>query len=156
MATTSRTGIDISYGANLLQRLSLWPGIVVQPGGRAIKTPLIVFAHGGSWSRGSKDSATGAWKIEHYPGEGYAFASIDYRLVPHATVEQQAQDVADAVKALIANTGKYHIDRRRIVLMGHSASAHLVALVGTYQRYLRAAGLSFSDLVGVVPIDGAA
>ena len=156
MATTPRTGIAISYGADPLQRLSLWPGIVVPPGGRAIATPLIVFVHGGGWKRGSKDNATGAWKIEHYPGAGYAFASIDYRLVPQATAEQQAQDVADAVKALLASADKYHIDRRRVVLMGHSAGAHLVALVGTDESYLKRAGLSFGDLAGVIPIDGAA
>jgi arylformamidase len=156
MAPTPRTGIAIAYGTDPLQRLSLWPGIVAQQGGRAIDTPLIVFVHGGGWKRGSKDNATGAWKIEHYPGEGYAFASIDYRLVPKATVEQQAQDVADAVKALIADSAKYHIDPRRVVLMGHSAGAHLVALVGTDERYLRNAGLSFGDIAGVIPIDGAA
>ena len=156
IAPKPRTGITIVYGSDPLQRLSLWPGIVVQPGGRAIATPVIVFVHGGGWSRGSKDNATGAWKIEHYPGAGHAFASIDYRLVPQATVEQQAQDVADAVKALLASADKYHIDRRRIVLMGHSAGAHLVALVGTDERYLHAAGLSFADIAGVIPIDGAA
>ena len=155
-APTPRIGIAIAYGTDPLQRLSLWPGIVAAPGGTRIETPLIVFVHGGGWKRGSKDNATGAWKIEHYPGEGYAFASIDYRLVPQATVEQQAQDVADSVKALIGQAGEYHIDHRRIVLMGHSAGAHLVALVGTDERYLKRAGLSFGDLAGVIPIDGAA
>ena len=156
MAPTPRTGIAIAYGPDPLQRLSLWSGAVAQQGGRSIDTPLIVFVHGGGWKRGSKDNATGAWKIEHYPGAGYAFASIDYRLVPQATVEQQARDVADAVMALLAGADKYHIDRRRVVLMGHSAGAHLVALVGTDERYLRNAGFSFVDLAGVIPIDGAA
>ena len=156
IAPVLRNGVTIAYGKDPLQRLSLWPGIVVQQGGRTIDTPLIVFVHGGGWKRGSKDNATGAWKIEHYPGQGHAFASIDYRLVPQATVEQQAQDVADAVRVLIAEADKYHIDRRRIVLMGHSAGAHLVALVGTDGRYLKRAGLSFGDLAGVIPIDGAA
>lgn len=151
-----RSGIAIVYGKDPLQQLSVWPGIVSQLGGTHAATPLIVFVHGGGWKRGSKDNATGAWKIEHYPGAGYAFASIDYRLVPQATVEQQAQDVADSVKALIGQAGKYYIDHRRIVLMGHSAGAHLVALVGTDERYLRRAGLSFGDLAGVIPIDGAA
>ena len=45
---------------------------------------------------------------------------------------------------------------RRVALMGHSAGAHLVALVGTDERYLKRAGLSFGDLAGVIPIDGAA
>lgn len=153
---TPRSGIAIAYGTDPLQRLSLWLGLVAQQGVQTEDTPLVVFVHGGGWKRGSKDNATGAWKIEHYPGAGYAFASIDYRLVPTATVEQQAQDVADAVKTLIGQAQKYHIDRRRIVLMGHSAGAHLVALVGTDERYLKRAGLSFGDLAGVIAIDGAA
>ena len=65
-APTPRSGIAIAYGTDPLQRLSLWPGIVAQQGGRSIDTPLIVFVHGGGWKRGSKDNATGAWKIEQY------------------------------------------------------------------------------------------
>lgn len=145
--------IDIAYGNDPLQVLSFWPPASASSAARA---PLIVFVHGGGWSRGSKDNATGTSKIGHFTGKGYAFASINYRLVPHAAVEQQASDVAAAVKALVAQAGRLGIDRRRIVLMGHSAGAHLVALVGTDPRYLRGAGLGFDDIAGVVPIDGAA
>ena len=141
----------ISYGSNPLQTLDVW-----RAKGTKGPAPLVVFVHGGGWKRGSKDNATGQFKPEHYPGEGYAFASINYRLVPEATVEQQAADVASAVKALVDRAASLGIDRRRVVLMGHSAGAHLVALVGTDERYLRGAGLSFADIAGVIPIDGAA
>lgn len=141
----------ISYGSNPLQNLDVWRAKDAKG-----SAPLVVFVHGGGWKRGSKDNATGQFKPVHYPGEGYAFASINYRLVPDATVEQQAADVAAAVKALVDRADKLGIDRRRIVLMGHSAGAHLVALVGTDERYLRGAGLSFADIAGVIPIDGAA
>jgi len=141
----------IAYGADPAQRLDFWPAQ-----GAKGSAPLVVFVHGGGWQRGSKDNATGRWKASHYPAEGYAFASIDYRLVPQATVEQQAADVAAALKALVDRAGPLGLDRRRIVLMGHSAGAQLVALVGTDERYLKGAGLSFADLAGVVPIDGAA
>jgi arylformamidase len=144
-------GQAIAYGEDPLQRLDFWPAQGVK--GAA---PLIVFVHGGGWQRGSKDNATGRWKPSHYPAAGYAFASIDYRLVPQSTVEEQAADVAGAVRALVDRAGTLGIDRRRIVLMGHSAGAHLVALVGTDETYLKAAGLSFADIAGVVPIDGAA
>ena len=144
-------GETMAYGRDALQRLDIW---------RAKDTkaaaPLLVFVHGGGWKRGSKDNATGRFKAGHYSAEGYAFASIDYRLVPAATVEQQAADVASAVRALVDRADALGIDRRRIVLMGHSAGAHLVALVGTDERYLRGAGLSFADIAGVIPIDGAA
>lgn len=141
----------ISYGSDALQTLDVWRAKNAKR-----PAPLVVFVHGGGWKRGSKDNATGRYKPLHYPGDGYAFASINYRLVPDATVEQQAADVASAVKALIDRVDSLGIDRRRIVIMGHSAGAHLVALVGTDEKYLRAAGLSFADIAGVVPIDGAA
>ena len=141
----------IAYGSDPLQVLDIW-----RAKGAKGPAPLIVYVHGGGWKRGSKDNATGRFKPVHYPEQGYAFASINYRLVPAATVEQQAADVAGAVKALVDRADTLGIDRRRIVLMGHSAGAHLVALVGTDERYLKGAGLSFADIAGVIPNDGAA
>ena len=94
--------------------------------------------------------------LDVYKRQGYAFASINYRLVPAATVEEQAADVAAAVQAIVERADALGVDRHRIVLMGHSAGAHLVALVGTDPRYLKGAGLSFADIAGVIPIDGAA
>ena len=141
----------IFYGRDPLQSLDVWRAKNVKG-----PAPLVVFVHGGGWKRGSKDNATGRFKADHYPGEGYGFASIDYRLVPDSPVEQQAEDVAMAVKALIRDADRLGIDRRRIVLMGHSAGAHLVALVGTDETYLKSVGLSFADITGVIPIDGAA
>lgn len=142
---------SIAYGRDALQTLDVWRAKDAKG-----PAPLVVFVHGGGWKRGSKDNATGQFKPEHYPAEGYAFASINYRLVPDATVEEQAADVAAAVKALVDRAPGLGIDRRRIVIMGHSAGAHLVALVGTDERYLRGAGLRFADIAGVIPIDGAA
>jgi len=93
----------------------------------------------------------GSDKLRHWQAQGYAVASLNYRLVPDASVEEQAGDVAAAVAIL-----KTRFASSRIALVGHSAGAHLVALVGTDPRYLQGAGLSFADLAGVVPLDGAA
>ncbi|MFM5886524.1 MAG: alpha/beta hydrolase [Novosphingobium sp.] len=141
----------LAYGRDPLQRLDFYPAQNVQG-----PAPLVIFVHGGGWKRGSKDTADGGWKAPHYTAAGYAYASINYRLVPDATVEQQGADVAAALKLLLGRAAALGIDRGKVVLMGHSAGAHLVALVGTDEQYLRGAGLSFRDLAGVVPIDGAA
>jgi arylformamidase len=141
----------VAYGKDPLQVMDIW-----LPKTRTGKAPLVLYVHGGGWKRGSKDSATGRAKPVHYPEQGYAFASINYRLVPGATVEQQAADVASALAAVLAKADAFGIDRTKVVLMGHSAGAHLVALVGTDERYLRGAGLSFADVDGVIPNDGAA
>ncbi|MGJ5181802.1 alpha/beta hydrolase [Bradyrhizobium oligotrophicum] len=140
---------EYPYGSDPLQTLDFWRA----SGGKA--APLIVFVHGGGWKRGDKRNATGATKVEHLVGQGYAFASIDYRLVPAATVEQQAADVAAAVAWLRGHAGRLGVDPARIVLMGHSAGAHLVALVGTDPRYLTTAGLSLRDVSGIIALDGA-
>lgn len=147
---TPPAGATIPYGSDPLQRLDVWPAQGRQP------APLVMFIHGGGWQRGSKNSAASRWAPTYFPRQGYVYAAIDYRLVPAATVEQQGEDVALALKALLDRAREFGIDRERVVLMGHSAGAHLVALVGTDERYLRSAGLSFTDVDGVIAIDGAA
>lgn len=141
----------LAYGSDRLQQLDYYPA---QNGNK--RAPLVLFVHGGGWKRGSKDNADGSWKAPHYTQAGYAYASINYRLVPANTVEQQAADVAASLRYLIDNAAKLGFDPTRIVIMGHSAGAHLVALVGTDEQYLRGAGLSFASIDGVLPIDGAA
>ncbi|MFM5906757.1 MAG: alpha/beta hydrolase [Novosphingobium sp.] len=142
-----------SYGSDPLQKGDLW-----FPEGHINdhSAPLIVFVHGGGWKRGSKDSAASRYAPEHFTRAGYVYAAINYRLVPAARVEDQAEDVARAVKALLDDYKKLGIDPSRVVLTGHSAGAHLVALVGTDEQYLKKAGLSFANIRGVIPNDGAA
>jgi arylformamidase len=101
-----------------------------------------MFVPGGGWTSGSKDSASGPYKSGYYPSEGYAYASINYRLVPSVTVEDEAADVVAALKSLLDHADELGIDPSRVVIMGHSAGAYLVALVGTDESYLAAAGLS--------------
>lgn len=140
---------ELAYGQDSLQKLDFWKA-------KAANAPLVIFVHGGGWKRGDKNNATGGSKAPHYLQQGYAFASINYRLVPEATVEQQAADVASSVAYLRKNAQRLGIDPQRIVLMGHSAGAHLSALVGTDPQYLRGVGLEISALSGVIPLDGAA
>jgi arylformamidase len=140
--------LEISYGSDPLQKLDYW-----RPAEAG--SPLVVFVHGGGWKRGDKRTATGEQKPGHFRQQGYGFASINYRLVPGSTVEQQAQDVATALAFLIRQAEPLGFDPGRVVLMGHSAGAHLSALVGTDMRYLKKAGLGPRSLRGVVPLDGA-
>ena len=134
-----------SFGRDPLQTVE-W----VEPAGAA-KAPLLLFVHGGGWSIGDKRIGS-AKKGEHFVGEGWAYASTNYRLVPQATVEDQAADVAAAIAFLLRQPG---IDPDRIVLMGHSAGAHLAALVATDPAYLARAGVPMTAVRGVVLLDGA-
>ena len=149
--TLALGAVEYAYGSDALQKLDFYKAKNVS--GAA---PLLIFVHGGGWKRGDKRNATGSDKVTHYTGLGYHMASINYRLVPAATVEQQGADVAAAVAYLLKNREKLGIDTSRVVLMGHSAGAHLSALVGSDPQYLRGVGLNLDALSGVIPIDGAA
>lgn len=139
---------EYAYGSNASQQMDFWPV-------KGKSAPVILYIHGGGWSQGDKAHDT-TTKAEHFATRRYAFASMNYRLVPHATVEQQATDVANALGWLRQRAGDLGIDRRRIVLMGHSAGAHLAALVATDPAYLKAAGVPAGSIAGVVLLDGAA
>lgn len=139
----------LAYGPDRMQALDYWPGTRAD-------APLVVFVHGGGWKWGDKRMMDGSAKLEHWRALGYAVASVNYRLVPDARVEDQAADLATALAFLKQRAAQLGFDATRIALVGHSAGAHLVALVGTDPTYLRRAGLSLADIAGVVALDGAA
>jgi acetyl esterase/lipase len=136
---------ELSYGSDARQKLDL-----ARPQGTG-QAPLLLFVHGGGWSIGDKRLGAGQ-KGAHFLGQGWAFASTNYRLVPQARVEDQAADVAAAIAFLRRQPG---VDADRIVLMGHSAGAHLAALVATDPQFLTKAGVPMSAVRGVVLLDGA-
>jgi len=89
--------------------------------------PLIIWIHGGGWQNGSKDRPTGLQFLR----DGYALASINYRLSGHAVFPAQIEDCKAAVRWLRANARKYRIAPNRFGVWGASAGGHLVAMLGT-------------------------
>lgn len=142
----------VAFGSHALQQLDFYPAAASFTGPR----PLIVFVHGGAWAGGDKNGSTGSAKIRHYTEAGYALASVNYRLLPEVDIEDQAADLAAAIGKLRGEAKARNVDASRIVLMGHSAGAHLAALVATDPRWLGAVSMKPADIVGVVLLDGPA
>ena len=89
--------------------------------------PVIVWIHGGGWHKGKKERCPAVTMVQN----GYAVASIDYRLTDVAPFPAQIEDCKAAVRWLRANASKYNLDPDRIGVWGFSAGGHLAALLGT-------------------------
>ena len=97
------------------------------PKKRRVKLPLIIWVHGGAWLAGSK---SGNVPLD-YIADGYAVASINYRLSQHAIFPAQIEDCKAAVRYLRANAEKYNLDPNHFGAWGASAGGHLAAMLGT-------------------------
>lgn len=92
------------------------------------KPPLLVWIHGGGWTKGSKSGINSTFI--RLTAEGYAAASIDYRLDGLNSHPKQIHDCKGAIRWLRANADKYGYDVTRIGAGGGSAGGHLVLLLG--------------------------
>ena len=114
---------DLSYGEDPLQTLDLYV-----PEGEGTTRPVLLFVHGGGFTRGDKhgefypDNIT-AWAAK----QGMIGVNMNYRLAPAAPWPAAAEDLKAAIRWVRANTAKHGGDPDRIVLWGHSAGANHVA-----------------------------
>lgn len=139
---------NLAYGLHPDQRIDVYlPG--------EAKGPLLLMVHGGGWRRGDK-GAPGVIlaKVRHWTAQGFVVASANYRLLPDADPQEQARDVARALAFLQARAGTWGADPQRVVLMGHSAGAHLVALLDADPALARGQGAQAWR--GTVALDSAA
>lgn len=114
--------------------------------------PVVIWVHGGGWMQGSKN------EVDHKPAafveRGYVFVPMNYRFIPHVTMDTIVRDVAKSVGWVHANIRRYGGDPEQIFLMGHSAGAQLAALLCTDARYLEAERVPRRSILGCVPADG--
>ncbi|HEY2987682.1 MAG TPA: alpha/beta hydrolase [Candidatus Binatia bacterium] len=116
--------------------------------------PLVVFIHGGFWTLSDDEYRIGPGFADALVPSGVAVALVRYRLAPADLHPAQAQDVAAAVAYLMQSADKYGYDAARIYLAGHSAGAHLAALVALDPGYLGAHRASPQALAGVIAFSG--
>lgn len=88
--------------------------------------PLIVWVHGGAWRGGNKKNCPAVEFVD----DGYAVASVNYRLSQHDRFPAQIEDCKAAIRWLRARADRYGYGDR-IGVWGASAGGHLAALLGT-------------------------
>ncbi len=116
---------DVPYGPEKKQKLNILVPLSISSGE---KLPVFVFVHGGTWIGGTKDEVLYSHFAKEVVRTGYIFASLDYRVYPEVKFSGIVDDVRRALVWLYRNIDEYG-GERRFVLCGHSAGAHLVALL---------------------------
>ena len=95
--------------------------------------PVLVFIHGGNWIHGKK--STYKFFGKGFAKKGIVTVIINYRLSPNATYVSLTTNSAKAVKWVKQNIKQYKGDTNNIFVSGHSAGAHLAALIATDNCY---------------------
>lgn len=118
---------DVAYGADKRQKFDVY-----LPAANADLAPVIFMVHGGGWRIGDKASRSVVEnKMRRWTAKGFVFVSVNYRMLPDADPARQAEDVAAALAVAQDKAASWGADRRRFILMGHSAGAHLVAMLAS-------------------------
>lgn len=89
--------------------------------------PVVVFFHGGRWSYG--EPAQYRFVAAMLTARGYVAVLPAYRLYPHARLAEFSADAAAALAWTCAHAPGFGGDPGAVFVMGHSAGAHLAALV---------------------------
>ncbi|MCP1582368.1 alpha/beta hydrolase [Pseudoxanthomonas mexicana] len=140
---------DVAYGDDQRQRYDVY--LPAQPQ----HAPVILFVHGGGWANGNKDNpGVVENKAAYWLPKGYVLVSINYRMRPDTAPIDQARDVARALADVQQRAPSWNADPANVLLMGHSAGAHLAALVGASSTLWRDAGAARPR--GVVSLDSGA
>lgn len=135
--------LDLRYGQGPLQTLDIFPA-------RGASRGLLMFIHGGYWR--SLDKGDFSFLAPALADAGITLAMVNYDLCPRVTVGEIAEQMRQAVAWLLSHAADYGADASRLHLAGHSAGAHLVAMLFATNWKLR--GFPSSVILGGLAVSG--
>ena len=137
---------DVSYGTLERQKLDIYT-----PTKKQKSSDIIVFIYGGSWKSGEKSDYR--FIAQPFTNAGFITIVPNYRLYPEVRFPEFNKDIAKAV-AWVYQQFSRPKNSKNIILVGHSAGAHIAALISLNPNYLEAEGLSPSIIKTWVSLAG--
>ncbi len=150
-ATISEDGFTVKpgirYGPDVRHGLDIYV-----PKKRKGPLPVVVFFYGGSWRGGNR--ADYLFAAEALTRRGYVAIVPDYRLFPDVRFPVFVEDGAKAVRWVLDHVADFGGDPDRLYLMGHSAGAHIAAMLTLDEGYLAAVGVPENSIRGTIGLAG--
>lgn len=140
---------DVAYGNQSEQQLDIYTPKDVSD---QSSLPVVVFFYGGRWSEGSKDMYP--FLAKQYVDNGFVVVIPDYRKYPNVKFPAFVEDGAAAVAWTLNNIDNYHGNSQQLFIMGHSAGAHIGALITSNTDYLAEYKHSNQEILGFSGLSG--
>ena len=114
--------LDISYGPSEAEKLDLFPAPIA--GG-----PIVVYIHGGAWTRSSKNHVS--YPAESFTRAGATYVAVDFGLVPSVTLDEQVRQNRAAIQWVYHHVDSYGANPDKLYVAGHSSGAHVTGMMLT-------------------------
>ncbi len=113
--------VDIRYGDRPKETFDLFAPATEVP------APALIFIHGGYWR--AMDKSDVSFVLEPVVAAGAVGINANYDLCPDVTLDIIVQEMRRLVAHVIREAGALGVDPARLYLTGHSAGAHLSAML---------------------------
>jgi acetyl esterase/lipase len=151
---TLNTQSDIAVQRNIPYRQASERGSldVYTPAAPLPGHPVVVFIYGGAWQGGTKQQYE--FMGEALAARGLTVVVPDYGIYPPAIFPSFVEDAAAAVAWTKAHIADYGGNPDALFVAGHSAGAHIAALIALDPEYLAPYHMKPADLAGMIGIAG--
>jgi len=140
---------DIAYGEKERQKLDIY---LTKARDKVSQPSTIIFFYGGSWESGNKKDYK--FVAEALTAQGYDVVIPDYRVYPQVRFPAFVEDGASVVAWVKQHLADYGASDDRLFVAGHSAGAHIAALLTLDPAYLAREQLSPSVFNGMIGLAG--
>jgi arylformamidase len=112
--------LDVPYGPSEDERLDIFPAA-------AAGAPVVVYYHGGAWTRWHKDN--NSFQAPAFVEAGATFVPVNFAPVPKVTLDELVRQCRAAVVWVYNNCASFGADPNKLYVAGHSSGAHVVGLL---------------------------
>jgi len=140
---------NVAFGSLPRQKLDIYVPRNLPKGSKA---PVVIFYYGGGWDTGDKDDYK--FVAEAFTSRGFITVIPDYRIYPDVLFPGFMADPAQAARWVKDYIGGLGGDSQHVFLAGHSAGAHIAAMLTLDDEYLASVGLKPKDFSGMIGLAG--